>query len=542
MTVPGGDTIEAVRADEPGTSDEATPQADAPDEPRPDRSALRWAGLFVLPYLLLGVSWVFSNPPGAAPDEPDHLVKAIGMGRLDIGDEYDEPLPDEPILVRRNLSITRIIDIPSSISPAGYTCYAFASDQTASCLPAEKPADVGTIERETPIGAYPPFAYVPMGVAARAMDTPYHAFLAARVVALVSALAMLFVGAWALVRELGRPALLGGFAALTPMSLFAASSVTTSGLEISSGFAAGALTVVCLRKPEALSLPRIQLSLAGVGTCLILSRQMGVVTLGVLMLVLIVARRHEVWQVVRGHRPALVASVAVLAVATVVVALWERAFDHPTDTGSPLDLSAADNFVDGLPALLRSAVGQFGWLDTPLPLWAVWSWLAVTIVLCSLGLLVGDRGERTVLAVVLVATAGITFATYASVFYPVGASSQGRHLLPLFAFCPVFAGVVIVERLGAAGLGGAVRRLFVGVAVVAAVVQFAGVYFNGRRYAVGVSGDFLYLDDAQWSPTFGWAPWLAVGLAGAVALAVVAVASRPPTPTPVPSGVTSSVE
>jgi hypothetical protein len=162
----------------------------------------------------------------------------------------------------------------------------------------------------------------------------------------------------------------------------------------------------------------------------------------------------------------------------------------------------------------------------------VWSWLAVAVVLCSLGLLVGDGRERGVLAVVLVATAGITFATYASVFYPVGASSQGRHLLPLFAFCPVFAGVVIVERLGAAGRDAAVRRLFVAVGVIVAVVQFAGVYFNGQRYAVGVSGTLLYPDDAQWSPTFGWAPWLALGLVGAVALAVVAAAGRPLPRTP----------
>ena len=122
----------------------------------------------------------------------------------------------------------------------------------------------------------------------------YHAFLAARLVALLSSAAALFAGAWILVRELGRAALLGAFVAITPMAVFTASSVTASGLEIASGFAVGAIVVVCLRKPQALLAPRTHLLLAGVGSVLVLSRQMGVVTLAVLLAVLAAVASRQV--------------------------------------------------------------------------------------------------------------------------------------------------------------------------------------------------------------------------------------------------------
>ena len=294
--------------------------------------------------------------------------------------------------------------------------------------------------------------------------------------------------------------------------------------------------MVCLRKPGALLKARTQLALGGVGACLILSRQMGAVTLAVLLVVLAVTCRREAWQLVREHRPPFVASVGLLAVSGIAVVLWERRYDHPTDTGSPFNRAAIDSFVDSSQNIVHSAIGQFGWLDTPLPIWGFWSWLAVAVTLCGMALLIGDRRERIVLAAVLVATVLVTFGSYSSVFFPVGAGSQGRHLLPLFVFCPTFAGTVVVDRLSAAGLRDALRRAFVAVGVIVAAVQVVGLYYNAQRYAVGVNGPMVFLGDAQWSPRFGWIPWLTIGLAGGVALAAVAIASRPQLGDPIAAG------
>lgn len=522
-------------ASAPTTGASAVADAAAADEaPRPaaagggsPREAWRWAALFLVPYLLLGVAWVASNPPGAAPDEPDHLVKAIGMGRLDIGDDLDAPLPDEPLLVRRNLSITRLVDVPADLDPSGYTCYAFRGSVTAGCLPDDEPEGAGSVEKGTPIGAYPPFEYVGMGVAARATDSPHAAFLAARAVALVSALAMVFVGAWFLVRELGRPALVGAFVALTPMVVFAGSTVTTSGVEIASAFAVGCLVTICLRRPGSLGRPRIQLALAACGTVLVLSRQMGAVTLAVLLVVLAAARWSEAWDLVRSRRPAFLGAVGLLVAAGVAVLLWERAFDHPTDTGTPVSRGAIREFVEGVPGVVESAVGVFGWLDTPLPLWATWLWVVAAVVICGLGLALGTARDRLALGAVLLATGAVTYTTYAVVFFPVGADSQGRHLLPLFVFCPVYAGSVIVDRLRMSHPA-ALRRLIVALGATAGLVQVVGLYVNARRYAVGVDGPVAFLGDTEWDPPAGWLPWLVIALAGGAALVAMSLAVRPP--------------
>src|SRR5690606_37215304 len=290
----------------PAAADASPPGAGA-------RAAWRWAALFTLPYLLLGAAWVVSNPPSAAPDENHHLIKAIGMGRLDIGEAYDEPLPDGPPLTRRNLSITRLVEVPVELAPDGYACFAFRPAVTADCLPdgsvARDDDGDGEVVRDTPIGAYPPFTYVGMGVAARTQGSPAAAFYAARVVVLVTGLALIAAGAWYLARDLGPAALVGAFVALTPMALFTSATVTSSGIEITSAFAVAAVAVVCLRRPGSLSRPRVQLGLAVTGSVLILSRQMGIVTLAVLLGVVAVARRHELGRLVRAPRPAFVASV-----------------------------------------------------------------------------------------------------------------------------------------------------------------------------------------------------------------------------------------
>jgi hypothetical protein len=485
-----------------------------------------------MPYLLFGIAWVFSNPPGAAPDEPDHLVKALGMGRLDIGRSLDEPLPAGPLLVRRNLSISREVDVPARLAPDGYACFAFNGTVTAACLPHAGPAPSGTVARTTPIGAYPPFAYVPMGLAARATGSPDDAFRAARLVAMASAAAVLFVGARILVRWLGGAALLGALVALTPMVVFAAASVTTSGLEIAGGFAAGAIVVACARRPEALLAPGTQLALAGVGSVLVLSRQTGVVTLGVLLVVLVCVAWRQAQQIVREHRPPFVIAVAVLGVSVAAIGLWERTFDHPTDTGAPWNVHAVRPFIDQGEGLLNSAVGVFGWLDAPLPLSVLRFWLALGVLLVVAALAVGTGRDRAVLVGAVIATGAVAFASYAVVFFPVGASSQGRHVLPLLAFCPLYAGAVVVDRLRAAGHGRAVRSLLVGVAAVAGVVQVLGLYVNGRRYAVGVDGPRNFFGDAaEWSPPLGWPTWLVLGVVGAALLVAVAlVGSLDPAP------------
>ena len=205
-------------------------QADSEEAEHPELGALgdvdRWhrrkamvpASVFVLAYFLIGIAWVGSNPPGSAPDENDHLLKALAAGHLDIGREYKGAVGATPH-ERLNISISRVVEVPAYLAPDGYTCSAFHSDVTAACLPTETSHSDRSVERVTVMGAYPPFAYILPGFIARQVDSPYRAFVAARIVDLVMASAMLFLGIYHLIRWLGRWALLGAFVGLTPMAI-----------------------------------------------------------------------------------------------------------------------------------------------------------------------------------------------------------------------------------------------------------------------------------------------------------------------------------
>lgn len=492
----------------------------------------RVAALFVLPYLLLGLAWAVTNPPGAAPDESDHLVKALGAGRLNIGEEYRGPPLFDGAVGRRNASISRTVPIPARLAPDGYSCTAFQPAVSAGCQPDRRPAGYGTVERITSVGSYPIFAYVPLGVAALGANTPAGAFLAARLASLFLSGAFLFLGAWHLNRWLGRWSLLGLVVGLTPMTVFSAASVSTSGLEIMSATALACVAVVATRKPESLS-DTATIGLIGLaGSALILSRQLGIVTL-VLLSGFVLARggARPIWsELRRGRRPMLLSGAAI-AISCVALLAWERAFDHPVETGSVVSRGAVSAFVDQLYRYVATGVGVFGWLDTPLPGVAIGAWVVLAVLICGLTIVGGHRADRWSLGMLLGAVTTVAYVTHATVFYSVGAGLQGRHILPAFAVVPILAGVVVVELLSTLKRPDVVRRLFVAAAVGMGGMQLLAVLVNARRYAVGTTGPVLFLADAEWSPHLGWLAWILTASVASVWLVVLTIRSWPSTDT-----------
>ena len=105
----------------------------------------------------------------------------------------------------------------------------------------------------TTVGAYPVFGYIPIGVAALLGQDPSQAFILGRLVSVLMSCTFLLLAAWQLVRWLGRGSLLGLAIAVTPMVLFSAASLSTSGLEIMTAVAVGAVAVIATRRPEALA-------------------------------------------------------------------------------------------------------------------------------------------------------------------------------------------------------------------------------------------------------------------------------------------------
>lgn len=494
------------------------------------------AVLFAAAYLLLGLAWLGSNPPGAAPDEQDHLTKALGMARLDIGVEYTgPPLANNPVGIR-NASISRVVEIPAQLNPEGFNCTAHEPRMTAACLPTAVPPGGDSVDRITPVGAYPPFVYILPGLAADGADSPGQAFLAARFVFLLLAVPFLFLGAWHVLRWLGAPSLLGAFVGFTPMAVFASAMVSTSGLEIATAFTVAAVAVVAIRRPESLTAPATYAILAISAATLAFSRQMGALT--VCLLIAVIAVRTgwaRGWRVLRARRGGLIISLGVVLAAGVTVAGWEIRYDHPSDTGSPTDTKAVGSFLQPkLMAIVRSAVGNFGWLDTLMPEAALAVWLCALVFICGAGLLLADRADRWTLLAVMVACLITAYVIFAIVFYPIQANLQGRHMLPMLILVPLLAGIIIVEKLTEAGWRDRLHPLFIVLGILVATLHGIALYFNARRYAVGIDGPIWFFGASEWRPQWGWWPWILLGLAGCALLVTVTFRARHADPPSLP--------
>lgn len=503
--------------------------ADPTDPSRRRRRPYATAALFVLPYLILMLAWAGSNPPGAAPDEADHLVKALGIGRLHIGETYRGVVsPTASLVQQRNASISRVVTVPGRLAPIGYKCTAHHPERTADCLPKQRTDASATVEVVTPVGSYPPFLYLPIGLAANAMSSVTGAFLAGRFACVAMAAVLLFFGAAHLVRWLGRRALLGAFVGLTPMALYSAAMISTSGVEICAAFALACVGVVAIRCPNSLRARSTHFTLAGSGAALILSRQLGSVTFAaIIFLVVIRVGWHAVWQLIRRHQASFLGSAAILIVSVALVAWWERAYDHPVITGGVFDRRALDGFNDRTFKLVREGVGLFGWLDTEVPGWVILAWILLVVVLVGVAVLLGSTANRWSLVGWLIALVLLAYSTYATVFYPIRAGIQARHLLPFFLLCPLLAGVVFLDVVGKSAPA-AVQRMFFLVAAVMPTIHFASIFVNARRYAVGDQGPVWFLGSANWSPGLGWSAWLILSFIGALALGYAVVACSSP--------------
>ena len=94
-------------------------------------------------------------------------------------------------------------------------------------------------------------------------------------------------------------------------------------------------------------------------------------------------------------------------------------------------------------------------------------------------------------------------------------------MLPLFVFGPIFAWVVVFDRLGKNELA----RIFALGALLLPAIQMLGLYYNAGRYAVGVSNQpLIFFGHAQWEPPLGWYLWLGIGFTGCVMLGLVLTA------------------
>jgi hypothetical protein len=349
------------------------------------------------------------------------------------------------------------------------------------------------------------------GIAMRLPLTPLPPALLGRL-ALALVCALLLAGAaWA---AGGRGALwpLAGLAlGASPMVLFLGSAIGTAGVAAAAGLClATALGAFWLGPSRRGLEPLIAVSGAALG----LSSAAGAFGLVALLAIVV-----PLVQPRRLTRPApLLASVVVTAAAVTGVAL---ALDQrPLPPGRADLLDALLTALRAAPSLLQQAVGVFGWSDVTLPLGAYAAWGALVVLGISSALVLGRWRDRVAVLLALGAAVGLATAVEALVLSPVAWPLTGAFLLPILGAVPVLAGFVLHH----ARVRPRADALLLGLAVIA--LQLLAFFENARRYAVGRHGPLDFPNVAEWAPTAGWIPWLALAGAGGLLILLALVPLR----------------
>jgi hypothetical protein len=484
--------------------------------------------IYLAAYTLLTVAWIFSNPVFAAPDEWSHVVRAesIAFGQL-IGTPAGKNVlrPDKPgvsaaTIAQQNrwaAQNTRRVSIPAGKTPQWFGC---SADPFVPALCLQD--DTGSPPAgayEIPSGNYQPFPYLLPALVARASASPNTIALGMRLVRSLLALALLAAAILVLwvPGSRGLP-MLGLVVATTPMVVFLAAAVNPSGLEIAAGIAFFA-ALLRLRRPDP---PNARVwALVGVtGAILALSRSQSPlwVVLDIGIFLALVGLRPAYELVKYGGRSGWGALSAIVA-AIVLNRIWEGLYGPklPIDI-TPVGLALKSGWFE-LPGVLRQEIGVFDYLEVSMSPLAYVAWYGLVAALLALALLVATRRERLVLLAASFAALALPVMLVGAFMRHTGYGLQGRYVLAFSVAIPLLAGEIVFRRREVFSALDA-RWIVVPFAVVAAIVQFDGLYANARRFAVGVAGPQWFLGaPVSWAPPGGWWLWLLIMIAGAVLLA-----------------------
>ena len=180
--------------------------------------------------------------------------------------------------------------------------------------------------------------------------------------------------------------------------------------------------------------------------------------------------------------------------------------------------------IRGTNDYMHQAIGFFGWMDAPLPVWAYWFFIAAFAVLVVLAATATRRRSVLVLAAVVLAATVVPAVVQGASVNQTGIIWQGRYALFLYLGIAIIAGWLLSRDAARIDFL-APRITWVGAALIAAygVIAYALVMV---RYVIGGEASLGEMVSApQWQPPLGW-PALTVGylLASLALVALVGVA------------------
>lgn len=489
--------------------------------------------LVALGYLLLVVAWAVANPSGASPDEDDHYLRAIAVGRGDFRGGRNPQLADPRFRERVPKSEgpaalasawgsrgARLVQIPGGLGPhPGFGCTKFDPRKTARCLHQYQP-DPAPSERLSTMGTVEPTAYVLPGLATRLADDPVNGLRLARlssgaVVAALVAAAVMLLWSWS-------PAALAGLLlVLTPSVVFIGSMLSPSAMEL--GGAAcffAALFRVTMGPPGG---RWTWAALLAAGVVLGSSRSLGPVWIVMALAVVVVSEGLRAsWDRLRAGGRWAAAAGGATAVAIMFTVWWEVAFQPGIRFDGGYFRQQLIPAMGQLRRVGYELIGVFGWIDIGLPPLAYTTWTVMLAAMATLALLVGSWRQRVVLVLLPPGVVVVTLFVAAGLMRQNGFDIQGRHVLAIAMIVPLYAAAVLAQNRDRL-MGLWPRQLLLWFAVPVAGVQALGFYVNARRYAVGIGGPLNFLGSSEWHPPGGWLLWLCVAAVGVTSVLVGAV-------------------
>jgi hypothetical protein len=494
--------------------------------PRTDSSRQTTRVVFGVSFALLGLLgsiWAVSTPLGASPDEPTHAVRAAAVARGDVGGRsIATPSTDPDVLSLVDYAVT----VPESYATSYLlvVCYVFRPDVTADCQPLANSSQTPT-DTSTYVGSYPPVYYALVGWPSLWWPADPGMYVM-RILSVLLGAALLALGV-VCAREVDRFGGSSGFVfvgvalAITPMVIFLMSTINPSGFEVASAFATwwGGLALLSAARARAVSsADLVRFSVPAV--LLAWSRPTGLVTLAAIIVTVAVFRadRASIRSLVHDRRAQAVGAATAVVVAG--AGLWliqAQALD--SFLGAPVPgltkLEAAWQSLERLPDRLGQTIGRFGWLDTPLPRTALWSWGAAVFALLLVGSWHANWRQRSGIAVVILAVVGMPTVSEALRVDEFGFIWQGRYSLPLAIGIPVLSAVALGD---ARRVDGRARTgIVVGTVAIVAYGQLLAHLGSARRYITGVDAPMLdFLTASTWQPP------VAPGLLLAITCVVIA--------------------
>jgi hypothetical protein len=312
------------------------------------------------------------------------------------------------------------------------------------------------------------------------------------------------------------------------------SVVNSSGLEIASGFATWCGGLCIVEHPR---IPRpLAIWTAVAAVLLVLSRPTSPVDAVIIAVVLAFLIG---WKGLRPRlNPSLVPLWSSLLAALILAALFLAVFGSPHLIGvlprTPASLlSNMWTTIKLTGPRLRQCIGDFGWLDTPVPAWVVGLWTACVVGLIAVALTLSAACRRAlpVLALLIIAMA---LALESPELNKISAYWQGRYWLPVLIGLPLVASTFTWEprrhERGQTGRRWVAPTLTLGLGLVLLVAQVGSFEHALTRYEVGL--DLPSGSSTRWLPPGGHVPVVVAFVVGAVVTLALAVFMMLPRMTP----------